>query len=753
MQRELCFKVLGMDCPSCSRQLNHTVSGMPGIQEAEFNYVSTEGRITYESEKLKEAVVINKITRLGYLIPADSIRLICQEAGQGRDEVNQEELRQIIEELQKICGVEKMEEAEARQRIRLLRVLLEAVFLTIPLIWNIPPVLQLVLATLIQFGPGRYFYRGISQAIWSRRCNMNMLIALSTTIVYLYSAYAVFTQRTEIQLYFLSDGVLISLILFGKYLELLAKGETAASIRGLLHLQPQTVRVEQNGELKIVEIERIKEHDVVVLRAGERIPVDGMILDGTCVVDESLLTGESIPIQKKEGDFVVGGTLNRAGNVRISATGLGKDSVLQQMIDVVQKAQASKAPIQGIADRIASYFIPTVIFLAVIVFGLWYIRLAPGELEKALTTACGVLVVACPCALGLATPTSIMVGTGRAAQLGILFRDGTRIQNTSEVTTVVFDKTGTLTYGELNVTDVHVFDRNTKEEMLVLAASAERYANHPIADAIVRCALGYASNALPLPVQEFEEILGEGIRARVAGAQIICGTRTFLSEQGIAMEELKKMPDLREDGKIEVCIARDGGLQGVIGIADQLRPEAKSTIKELKEMGLDIWLLTGDHQITAEHIGNKLGIDSEQILSEVKPDSKAEKIQELQKCGKVVAMVGDGMNDAPALAFSDVSMAMGSGTDIAMDSAGILLLGGRVTAVPQAIRLSKTILRNVRGNLLWALVYNLVGIPLAACGIMNPAIASAAMSASSIAVLFHALRLKHAEEKNERGSL
>ena len=538
------------------------------------------------------------------------------------------------------CGCEVFgdEAEELKQRFRLLRLLIVSTALSMPLLWDLPPRFQFVLATLLQFGPGLYFLRNAIRGLKSRSLGMDLLVALSTTVIYVYSTVVTFTVTENIKLYFLCDGVLISLLLFGRYLESVAIYQSGEAVRGLLRLQPKTAIVLRDGLETEIDVSEIVSGDTILLRPGERIPADGKILEGSCLVDESLLTGESEPVQKGPGDSITGGTLDREGKVTYTATSVGENSTLQQMAAFVRRAQSEKAPVQRYADRIAAIFVPSVIALAALIFALWFFLLAPGDWGKAVSTVCGVLVIACPCALGLATPAALMTASGRAAELGILFKGASAIEKAWSIDTVVFDKTGTLTEG----------------------------------------------------------IVEPGIR-------------------------------------------------------DPLREDAKSAVDACRALGLEVWMISGDKEETARRIARACGI--EHILFEVKPEEKAAQIARLKSEGRRVAMVGDGINDAPAMAEADLAIAMGTGTDIAIECADAVLPGGRIGRVPQALRLAGAARRTVRQNLGWALFYNLICIPVAACGIVNPSIAAAAMTLSSNGVLLHSLRLNKAEASDENRKL
>jgi ATPase, P-type (transporting), HAD superfamily, subfamily IC len=528
------------------------------------------------------------------------------------------------------CEVYGDEAEELKQRFRLLRLLIVSTALSMPLLWDLPPRFQFVLATALQFGPGLYFIRNAIRGLRNRSLGMDLLVALSTTAIYAYSTVVVFTVTDNIKLYYLCDGVLISLLLFGRYLESVAIYQSGEAVRSLLRLQPKTAIVMRDGVKAEIDASEIISGDMILLRSGERIPADGRILEGSCLVDESLLTGESVPVEKRPGNSITGGTLNREGKVTYMATSVGEASTLQQMAAFVRRAQSEKAPVQRFADRIASIFVPSVIGLAVLIFAFWFFLLAPGDWGKAVSTVCGVLVIACPCALGLATPAALMTASGRAAELGILFKGASTIEKAWRVDTVVFDKTGTLTEG---------------------------------------------------------------------------------------------------------CVEP--------GIREPLREDAKSAVDACRALGLEVWMISGDKAETARRIAGECRI--EHVLFEVRPEEKAAQITRLKSEGRCVAMVGDGINDAPAMAEADFAIAMGTGTDVAIECADAVLPGGRIGRVPQALRLAGAARRMVRQNLAWALFYNLICIPVAACGIVNPSIAAAAMTLSSNGILLHSLRLNKAE--------
>lgn len=658
--KQLTLRIFGMDCTACAPQLKKLLERQAGVQTAEVFYPAGKAVLQVEPALLDLSGFSAAIHRAGFALPLEKVTLQLggispEEAEQAlsglfgvksvkiENDTIQLTLYPVglrVQDIQSVlapgsCEVLHWdtgeEELEQNDQLSMLRRLLASVALATPIFWSPAPWVQFLLATALQFGPGCYFYRGAYRAIRSRQLNMDFLIALSTTVIYGYSTVLAFTVQDNIKLYFLCEGVLLSLVFFGKYLEILAKGETAHSIRALVHLLPQKAARLENGAPVEVPAESLRPGDRVRILPGEHIPTDGVLESGECLVDESMLTGESELVSRGEGAPLTGGSLNRTGSAVMCVIRTGQDTTLQRMIAMVQEAQNSRAPVQNFVDRIAGIFIPVVLVIALAVFALWFFCIRPGQWAEALLTMCGVLVVACPCALGLATPTSIMVGTGRAAELGILFRNAEQLEHASHVDTVVFDKTGTLTLG------------------------------------VTRAA----------------------------------------------------------------------------GTPDAPKPDAARAVAQLKQLGVTVIMLSGDKTAAARSIAQQIGIEN--VFSEVTPEGKTDCIRQLCQNGKRVLMVGDGVNDAPALASAEVSLTLPGATDAAREAAGAVLTTSRLTAVPLTIRLARTTMRNIRGNLLWALCYNLVCIPLAACGIMNPSIASAAMSFSSIAVLMHALRLKKAE--------
>jgi Cu+-exporting ATPase len=625
----------------------------------------------------------------------------------------------------------------------------------------------LLLATPVQFWAGWRFYRGAWGALKHWQANMNTLVVMGTSAAYLYSAVATLAPGLfaagRADVYFDTSALIITLILLGRLLEARAKGRTNEAIKKLAGLQAKTARVVRGGEELDVPVESVEIGDVVVVRPGEKIPVDGRVVSGESAVDESMITGESIPVMKREGDEVIGATVNGSGSFRLEATKVGQDTVLYQIMRMVEEAQGSKAPIQHLADRISAVFVPAVIGVAAVTFVIWLLLGPEPALTFALLNTVAVLIIACPCAMGLATPTSIMVGTGKGAEAGILIRGGEALEGAHKLDTIVLDKTGTLTRGEPSLTDV-VENGIREEELLRLVASAERTSEHPLGEAIVR---GAKDRELPLAeAGAFEAVSGGGIRAHVEGREVLVGSRRFLSEANVSEDGLLlEAEELAREGKTPVFVAVDGKPAGLVAVADVVRDEAREAVGRLHSLGLEVTMLTGDNRRTAEAIARKLGID--RVVAEVRPEDKANEVKKLQAEGKQVGMVGDGINDAPALAQADVGIAIGTGTDVAMEAADVTLISGDVRGVARAIGLSKATVRNIKQNLFWAFAYNVALIPVAAgvlyplfsdgsvpdilrpvlgeYGFLNPVLAAAAMALSSVTVISNALRLRQAK--------
>jgi Cu+-exporting ATPase len=602
-----------------------------------------------------------------------------------------------------------------------------------------------ILVTPVQFIGGWGFYKGAWTAIRTRSINMDFLIALGTTVAYAYSVAVVFfpaalpVRVDERDVYFEVSAVIIAFVLLGKYMEELIKKRSSAAVRKLMDLRPPTARVMRGGAEMEVPAESVMAGEIVIVRPGEKLATDGEVVDGASSVDESMLTGESMPVEKRPGGKVIGGTLNRTGMIRFRATRVGAETALSQIIKLVEEAQASTAPVQRLADQVTQYFVPAVVVVALAAFFGWWIA---GNFPQGLLSFIAVLIISCPCALGVATPAALMVGVGKGAEAGILIRGAEVLERARKLTTVVFDKTGTLTRGEPDVTEVVSFAERGEGEILRLAAAVEVGSEHPLGEAIVRAA---KHRNLNLPaVEQFEAIPGHGIRGVVEGQTLLLGNRRLLMRERveIAMAE-DAMSRLETEGKTAMLVGVDGRLAGVIAVADTLKPEAKDAVADLKRAKIDVVMLSGDNRRTAEAIAAALGIAT--VIAEVLPGDKAHVLQDLQRKGQVVAMVGDGVNDAPALAVADVGIAIGSGSDVAKETGGIVLVRDDVRAVVAGIRLSRATLRKIKQNLFWAFVYNTIGIPIAALGFLNPIIAAAAMALSSLSVVANAALLKRAD--------
>jgi Cu+-exporting ATPase len=599
-----------------------------------------------------------------------------------------------------------------------------------------------ILVTPVQFIGGWSFYKGSWAAIRTRSINMDFLIALGTTVAYAYSVAVVFFPEVlpvkveERDVYFEVSAVIIAFVLLGKYMEEIIKTRSSAAVRRLMDLRPALAHVIRDGAEVEVPAESIMVDEIIVVRPGERIATDGDVIEGASSVDESMLTGESMPVEKVPGAKVIGGTLNRNGLLRFRATRVGRDTALSQIIRLVEEAQSSTAQVQRIADQVTAYFVPTVVAVAFVAFFGWW---AFGNFPQALLAFIAVLIISCPCALGVATPAALMVGVGKGAEAGILIRGAEVLERARKITTVVFDKTGTLTRGEPNVTDVVPIGGNDPTDLLRLGAAVEVGSEHPLGEAIVRAA---QHRQLTLPaVKEFEAIAGHGISGTIEGRRVVFGNRRLFQREGIDVGQADaEMRRLEHEGKTAMLLAVDRHLAGVIAVADILKPEAKEALAALRDEAIEVVLLTGDNQRTAAAIARELGI--ERVIAQILPADKAKIIRQLQGQGKVVAMVGDGVNDAPALATADIGIAIGSGSDVAKETGGIVLIKADVREVVLAIRLSRATLRKIKQNLFWAFIYNTVAIPVAAFGFLNPIIAAAAMALSSLSVIVNSALLK-----------
>lgn len=719
------FKISGMSCAACAGRIEKGLKGLPGVYSAAVNLAAEKATIEYNPAEITISQMQEKVSKLGF--EAHNIAdtgAIDREKQAREDEIG-------------------------RQRFRLIL----SAALSFPLLWAMVlhffgimgpighvlrnPYFQLVLATPVQFVAGWQFYRGAYMALRNGSANMDVLVALGTSAAYFFSIANVLSGVPD--LYFETSAILITLILLGKLLEATAKGRTSEAIKALMGLQAKTARVIRDGAEIDVPIEAVLVDDTIIVRPGEKVPVDGVIIEGTSTVDESMLTGESIPVDKKAGDEVVGATINKFGTFKFKATKVGKDTALAQIVRIVEEAQGSKAPIQRFADVVSGYFVPTIVIIAVLTFLAWFFVFDPGNFSRALINFTAVLVIACPCALGLATPTSIMVGTGKGAENGILIKGAEHLENAHRLTTIVLDKTGTITKGEPSVTDIVPLSGVTYSELLQLAVRAEKNSEHPLAQAIVK--YGREQGVPVIDPDTFAAIPGHGVEVTIDGQKVLVGTRKLMWENAVAVETaLSEIERLEKQGKTVMLLAINNQMAGLLAVADTVKENSAAAIAELKKLNIDVWLITGDNERTARAIAEQVGIAN--VMAEVLPEHKAEKVETLKREGKVVAMVGDGINDAPALAAADVGFAIGTGTDVAIEAADITLMRGDLRGIVAAIKLSRATMRNIKQNLFWALIYNSLGIPFAAAGFLSPVIAGGAMAFSSVSVVMNALRLK-----------
>lgn len=715
--------ILGMTCAACSTRIEKVLNKQEGVNSATVNLTTESAAIEYNPGLTDPKVLIEKIRNVGYDAKPKA------EAAEKRTHKEKALQRQKS----------KLIISAVLSAPLLITMLVHLFKMEIPaLLMN--PWFQFALATPVQFIIGWQFYVGAYKNLKNGGANMDVLVALGTSAAYFYSLYeAIKTIGNDYMphLYFETSAILITLILFGKYLEAKAKSQTTNALSSLLNLQAKEARVIRNGEEIMLPVEEVVVGERLVVKPGEKIPVDGMVVKGRTSVDESMITGESIPIEKELDAMVIGSTINKNGSIEMEATKVGKDTALASIVKVVEEAQGSKAPIQRLADVISGYFVPIVVGIAILTFVVWIAFVEPGQFEPALVAAIAVLVIACPCALGLATPTSIMVGTGRAAESGILFKGGEHLEGTHQLNAIVLDKTGTVTKGKPEVTDF-----SGDQEALQLLASAEKGSEHPLAGAIVAYA---TENEMDfLEVEEFNAIPGHGIEARILGKQLLVGNRKLMTDHQVDIENNEEtLVKFETEGKTAMLIAIDGEYRGIVAVADVIKDSAIQAIKELKEQGLEVFMLTGDNERTAHAIAKQVGID--QVIAQVLPEEKADKVKEIQAQGKKVAMVGDGVNDAPALVTADIGIAIGTGTEVAIEAADVTILGGELLLIPKAIRISHATIRNIRQNLFWAFGYNTAGIPVAAVGLLAPWIAGAAMALSSVSVVSNSLRLKRAK--------
>jgi len=801
--------IVGMSCASCASKIQKSLSNLEGVEKANVNFATSKATVLYQPQLVKPKDFISSIRKSGYEVGLASVEvpiqgMHCASCVQNIEkallrtrgvtkaavnlatekarveyipsETSLKEIKEVIEQ----AGYRVLEVPPEEEPADVERIVREKEYKKLKLKFFIGLALGILiflgssprwfpwvpdflnnffvlwaLATPVQFWMGWQFYRGAWNSLRHRNADMNTLIAVGTSAAYLYSVAATifpsFFKAGGVmpEVYFDTSAAIIVLILLGRLLEARAKGQTSEAIKKLAGLQPKTAKVIRDSSEIDIPVEEVMVGDEIVVRPGEKIPVDGVVISGRSAVDESMISGESMPAKKEPGDEVIGATINRTGSFRFKATKVGKDTALAQIIKLVQDAQGSKAPIQRLADTIAGYFVPIVISIAVVTFIIWFSFGPSPALTLALLNFVAVLIIACPCALGLATPTAVMVGTGKGAESGILIKGGESLETAHKLETIVLDKTGTLTKGEPEVTDLFALGSFGQEEVLVFAASAEKSSEHPLGEAVVKKTV---EQGLEIQASEnFKAIEGHGVEAEVNGKKVLLGNAKLMQERKVEIGELEaRAEELSREGKTPIYVSIEGKMAGLIAVADTLKENSTQAVERLKKMGLEVVMLTGDNRRTAEAIARKAGI--ERVLSEVLPEDKVREIKRLQSEGKRVGMVGDGINDAPALAQADIGIAIGSGTDIAMEASDITLIKGDLGGVVSAIELSRRTMRIIKQNLFWAFFYNTLGIPIAA-GILypffkillNPIIASAAMAFSSVSVVSNSLRLRRAK--------
>ena len=712
------YKISGMHCSSCALRIEGSLKKLPNVRGANVNFATEKASIEYDGDGPGDSEVVDAVKNEGYK---------AEVAGDGGGEEAQNTTRDA--------------EIQKERNLFILSIVLSLPILVLSMVLHdasyTSRMTQFLLASIVQFYVGFRFYRGTFYAAKNKAANMDTLIAVGTSAAYLYSVATTFFIEGDV--FFETSALLISFVVLGKWLEARAKGKAGDAIKKLLGLRAKTARVIRNGKEEDIPIEEVVVGDNIVVRPGEKIPVDGEGVDGHSSVDESMISGESIPVEKKKGDGVIGAAVNKSGSFTFRATKVGKDTVLSQIIKVVEDAQSSKAPIQKFADTISSYFVPTVVAIALVTFVVWYFFFL-STFVAALLAFTAVLVIACPCALGLATPTAIIVGTGRGAENGILIKGGEALEVANKITAVVFDKTGTITKGAPEVTDIFAYGGAKDDDVLSLAASMEKKSEHPLAEAIVRHAKSKRVEFAKL--EDFEAVSGHGVRAKMGTDDIFVGNTAMMDKYSVKTEKsiIEKKHEVEKQGKTVVVIARNKEAIGLIAVSDVVKESSKKAIDLLNNMGISSTMITGDNKETAGAIARQVGIS--EVYAEVLPEDKAKKVRQVQETGKKVAMVGDGINDAPALAQADLGIAMGKGTDIAIETGDIVLVKDDLKDVANAIRLSQMTMSKIKQNMFWALFYNSVGIPIAAFGLLRAEFAGLAMALSSVSVVVNSLLLK-----------